>query len=135
MPTILPRHVLLSVREDQFDTLEVVPEKSAPFAIIMPPLWLAWHGLWFALGVYGLVVVFITALLATDYWMVSLVPGGLPGIYLFFEGHQLRRNQLQAHGYRLVEVIDARDERTALARYVSATLAPTDDGSKQAVAA
>ena len=45
--------------------------------------------------------------------------GGLPGIYLWLEGHQLRRNNLEAHGYELTHVIEAPDEKTALARVIA----------------
>ena len=99
--------------------IAVVPERTAFWAIFAPPLWLAWHRLWFALALYLIIAGALLALLTTSYWLVTIMLGGLPGLYLWFEGHQLRRNHLEAHGYELTHVIDAPDETTALARMIA----------------
>ena len=96
-----------------------VPEQTAFWAIVAPPIWLAWHRLWFHLAIYLIIVGGLFTLLTTPYWLVPALLGGLPGVYLWLEGHQLRRNNLEAHGYELTHVIEAPDEKTALARVIA----------------
>ena len=105
--------------DNAFDGMRIVPEKVAPLAIVFPPFWLAWHRLWFPLAVYGLVAAIIAALVATPFWAVGLVLGGLPALYLWLEGHQLRRNKLERNGYQLVDVVEAKDAESALARHIA----------------
>ena len=101
------------------DTIEIVPETKATWALVFPPLWLAWHGLWAWLFVWILFTAFILTSLLTPYWPVGIVVGFVPGLYLWLEGHQLRREKLEASGYELTDVIEAPDEATAFARMVA----------------
>ncbi|MEN0040622.1 MAG: DUF2628 domain-containing protein [Pseudomonadota bacterium] len=94
-----------------------IPEGKAPWALIAPPLWLAWHKLWWALVVYLLVTAIALSLLATPAAPVTLLLGGLPGLYLLLEGHQLRRNKLERMGWRFVGVAEGHDEHEAIARH------------------
>ncbi len=105
--------------ESRFDRLTAIPEKNANWALFFPPIWLTYHGLWFALMVYGLVMILLFGLLSTPLISISLLLLGLPGLYLWFEGNQLRRNKLEAQGSELVDVVYAPNERAALERYLS----------------
>ena len=94
-----------------------IPEGKAPWALIAPPFWLAWHRLWWALTVYLLVTAIGLSLLATPLAPAALLLGGLPGIFLLLEGHQLRRNKLERLGWQFVGVAEGHDENEAIARH------------------
>lgn len=102
-----------------FDSLTAVPESVAKWALFFPPLWLAYHKLWWAFATYCLLAVLGIGLLLTPFWVVAILLGGLPGIYLFLEGNQLRREALQAKGIDMAAVIEAGNEKIALARFVA----------------
>lgn len=119
-----PQQQFVGAEITRFDGLVVVPESHANWALLFPPFWLFHHRLWFALGVYGLIVILSMALLATPLAPAVLFLSGLPGVYLFLEGHQLRRAKLEAEGYALVDVVEASDERTALERFLCAYEGP-----------
>lgn len=100
------------------DAIEAVPEGVSVWALAVPPLWLIKHGLWFALCLYIMFALFLFGVLFTDYWLVSIALGGLPGLYLWLEGHQLRRSKLESSGFELTDIVDAPSEDVALARLV-----------------
>lgn len=104
--------------ETRFDDLVAVPEGLAKWAILFAPFWLIFHGLWFALAVYALVTVFILALFSTALASIPLLLSGLPGLYLFLEGNQLRRSKLERDGYETVGVVDAEDEEAAIEKFL-----------------
>lgn len=110
--------------ESMFDSLTAIPEAKATWALLVPPLWLAYHRLWWELAIYGLATVLILGLLATPYAIVALLLSGFPGLYLLLEGHQLRRNHLSRLGYNHVATVDASSPNTALARFLSQWRAP-----------
>jgi hypothetical protein len=115
--------------ETLFDSLQAVPEKNANWALVFPPFWLAYHRLWFALAIYGLVAVLLFSLLATPLAWGALMLMGLPGIYLLFEGNQLRRNKLEADGFELVDVVYAQNEEFALEKFLENWKAPSEKSS------
>ena len=101
------------------ETFKVIPESKAPWALIAPPVWLAFHKLWLPLLFYVVLSVFLIGLFLTPYWLVGYVLAGLPALYLLLEGNQLRRSALEDRGYQLRDVVDARDEDTALMRHLA----------------
>lgn len=100
------------------DTISAIPEAAAKWALVAPPIWLAWHRLWFALAVYLLIGALVLAMLFTPYWPAALVLGGIPAIYLFLEGHQLRRRALDRAGAVMLGVVDASSAEIAVARFL-----------------
>lgn len=106
-------------REDAFDDVRAIPDGLSFWAIIFPLAWLIWHKMWIELGFYLVIAALVSGLLATVYAPAAMVLSGLPGVYLWLEGHNLRREKLRRSGYRLVDVIEAKDEKTAFARFVS----------------
>ena len=113
-----------------FDSVNIVPESNAYWALVFPPFWLAYHRLWFALLVYVLVMVLGLALLATPLVLVAMFLGGLPGIYLFLEGNQLRRKKLESKGLDFVAAVDAPDEAFAVERFLSGWKEPIEKAVK-----
>lgn len=101
------------------DALEVVPETTAKWAIILPPLWLCVHKLWWPLVFYSAVTVFLLVLLTTPVAVSVLFLGGLPGLYLFLEGHQLRRQKLDETGYEQIGVVEASSPEMAVERFIA----------------
>ncbi len=102
--------------EARFDSLVAIPEGKAPWALIFPPLWLAWHKLWWELAIYILISVLILTLLATPMQWAAILLSGLPGVFLLLEGHQLRRRHLDAAGFQHVAIVEATSEELALRR-------------------
>lgn len=106
-------------QDTSFDTLQAIPETTSKAALLFPPFWLAWHGLWWALAFYALLFVIAMTLLATSLAGAALLLGGLPGLYLYLEGHQLRRNRLERQGYVHVATVEAPDASVAIERYLA----------------
>lgn len=104
--------------ENRFDGLVAVPDGVAKWALIFAPFWLAFHRLWFALAIYALATILIASLLATPLVAIPLLLSGLPGLYLFLEGNQLRRYRLERQGYEMLAVVDAEDKDTAIEKFL-----------------
>ncbi len=113
------------------DTIVAVPESVSIWALIFPPLWLVKHGLWSAFFAYVMIALFFLGLLFTDFWPVSVALSGLPGLYLWLEGHELRRKKLQDSGFELTDIVEAPSEDVALARLVVGHSETADIGQQQ----
>lgn len=112
-PNALPHEKLA------LDNVQAIPESVSVWAIIAPPFWLLRHRLWMPLALYVIVALFLLGLLNTPFWLVTALLSGLPGLYLWLEGNQLRRSDLQRRGYELTKIVDAPDEDMALAKFYS----------------
>jgi len=108
----------LSEEEGKFDQLAAIPEALAKWAIIVPPVWLAWHRLWWSLLVYLVIAAIVLVFLSTPFALAALYLGGIPGLYLLLEGNNLRGKRLERMGYDLVDVVDAPDEQAAVERFL-----------------
>ena len=89
--------------------LRFVGDGFSLFALLVPPVWAIWHGLWITLvAMIGILV------LATMYhpFAVSPVLYGL-GLILAFDGGPIRRLELSLRGWREVSVVEARSEEGA----------------------
>ena len=108
--------------EDMMESTEeifrLVPDKKATFALIFPPLWLAWKRLWLALLAYIVVMVAIFLLaflypsIAVSYLSI------LPGFYLLLEGHQLVRNDLENKGWKYAGIVEGENLEEAEIRFL-----------------
>ncbi len=105
--------------ESRFDSLTAIPEGKATWALIAPPFWLAYHRLWWHFSLYCLVAFFFLSLLATPFFLVTMLVGGLPGLYLLIEGHQLRREQATQNGLHHMGTVEAVNETEALERFLA----------------
>ncbi|MEL6968467.1 MAG: DUF2628 domain-containing protein, partial [Pseudomonadota bacterium] len=108
-----------SKEDGRFDHIIAVPDGLAKWALILPPFWLAWHRLWFALGIYLLVTLGVLGLLNTDFRIFVLLLGGLPGLYLMLEGNTLRRSRLEAQNWAMVGVREANSAEEAVERWLA----------------
>ena len=108
-----------STGETRFDSLIAIPEDKATWALIVPPIWLAYYKLWWAFSLYCLVAFFFLSLMATSYFLAAVFLGGLPGLYLLFEGHQLRRKRAEEIGLFHVGTVEAASEKEALERFLA----------------
>ncbi|MEP1207113.1 MAG: DUF2628 domain-containing protein [Rhizobiaceae bacterium] len=104
----------------RLDQLKAVPEGPAVWALIVPPLWLIAHRLWWPLAYCLLYWMFCLGLLATPFATVTPFIFGLPGLYLMLEGWELVRRRLEADGLTLIGLIDAGDEQAAIGRFLDA---------------
>ena len=111
----------------RFDSLIAIPEKNAYWALAFPPFWLAYHRLWFAFTIYLGLIILSIALLTTSWAPVALLLGGLPGVYLFLEGNQLRRKKLEAKGLKFMAAIEAPTKQFAFERFLSGWETPSKD--------
>lgn len=105
--------------DSRFDGLVAIPDGVAKWALFFPPVWLAFHALWLPLLAWAILCVATLAGMTTQYWPVPLLLGGLPGLYLFLEGNQLRRNRLEWQGYETIGIVDARNPEFALQRFLA----------------
>lgn len=113
--------------ESRFDSLTAIPDGKATWALIAPPVWLVIHKLWWAFSFYCLVVFFLLALLTTQYFLVPAILGGLPGLYLWLEGHQLRREKALRNGLFHVGTVEAVNDEEALERFLTSWDASSKD--------
>ncbi|MCF6320192.1 MAG: DUF2628 domain-containing protein [Rhizobiaceae bacterium] len=90
---------------------------NAYFAVLLPPVWLAWHRLWWALGVYIGIVAIILLLVATPWRDAALFLSLIPGLYLWLEGNELIAQKYQRKGWQFVGVIQGANEEDAELRY------------------
>ena len=70
-------------------------------------------------SLYCLFAFFFLSLLATPFFLVTALLGGLPGLYLLLEGHQLRRNRAMHMGLHHVGTVEAAGENEAMERYLA----------------
>ncbi len=116
-----------AVGEERWVTARAVPEARAKWALIVPPLWLAKHRLVFELAIYVMISIAVVVGFYTSFALAALALAGLPSIYLYLEGNQLRRNALQRRGYRMVDLVEAPDEEMALAKHFDREETQTDN--------
>ena len=107
---------------DQHDKTVLIPDASALLALIFPFLWLIWHRLWWASLFYGLLSLLFIILLPTELSMIIIVLTVIPGLFLFLEGHELRRKMLERRGWKMVAVIEDQDIASAEYRYFYSVL-------------
>lgn len=116
--------------DHRFDNVLAVPDGMAKWALILPPFWLAWHRLWGALTIYAAITLVLLSLLGTGYFTITLLLGGLPGLYLLLEGNNLRRDALGRSGWKTIDVLEAANESEAITRFLARWTdaeAPTPD--------
>ncbi|MEL6745040.1 MAG: DUF2628 domain-containing protein [Pseudomonadota bacterium] len=105
--------------DHRFDNILAVPDGMAKWALILPPFWLAWHRLWGALTIYAAITLVLLSLLGTGYFTITLLLGGLPGLYLLLEGNNLRRDALGRSGWKTIDVLEAANEGEAITRFLA----------------
>ena len=89
--------------------LNFVDDGFSLFALILPPIWAIWHGLWitFAAIIGLLVVAAIYSPLAASPVLYGI------GLILAMDGGPIRRAELRLRGWREVSVVEARSEEGA----------------------
>lgn len=87
------------------------------FALLLPPVFLLYHRLWFALGIYVLVIAALglTELVAGP--AASLFLSLLPGLYLFIDGRQLVRGKWEHAGWRETALVHGGNAAEAEQRF------------------
>lgn len=107
--------------ENQAEDFRLVPDAKAPFAILFPPFWLAWHRLWLPLMAYAVVMVAIF-LLAISFPSFALsYLSILPGLYLLLEGYELIRKKLINNGWQYAGIVEASNKEEAEIRFIVAS--------------
>ncbi len=105
--------------DDQTTAFRLLRDGVSVLAIAVPPLWLAFHRLWIPLMLYlvaMLALVLVTKLTGNEFLAALSV---LPGLYLFLEGQELRRGELERQGWRFGGVVEAANETEAELRFVN----------------
>ena len=100
---------LYTVHHKGSGDLRAIADRFDWFALLLPPLWAVWHGLWLTLAVQVLAV----ALAAL--WSPLAVPVagfGLAAI-LGFEGAAVRRAELRLRRWREAGLVEARSPEGA----------------------
>ena len=94
-------------------------ERASILALILPFVWLAWHRLWFALGVYVLFTIALAGIGASDYAAAATAFSFLPGIYLFLEGNNLISAKWKLDGFHLADVVEGDTHENAELRWIA----------------
>ncbi len=91
------------------DELVAVADRFDLLGLVLPPLWLVWHGLWITLAGYA------AAVLAAALWSPWAGVATEAGIALIFgfEGGAIRRAELRLRGWREAGVVEARSPEGA----------------------
>lgn len=95
--------------------LEVIADRFDVFALVLPVLWMIWHGTWISLG--GLAVLLVAAGLYTPIAVMPVMYA--VAIALAFEGSALRRLELRLWGWKTVGLVEATTPEGAEEQFVS----------------
>jgi hypothetical protein len=110
------------------ESAHFVRDGFSPLALIVPPLWLGWHGLWLELAGWLGLAVLIAGLQVTGGWAVALAPLlSLVGVYLAVDGAALRMAALKRRGFALAGIVDAEATDIAELRFTSQTIAKANE--------
>lgn len=117
----VPPQALGDARDQHIKTV-LIPESPSLLALIFPLLWLIWYRLWWAVLFYVLISIVFAILFTTNIGIIASVLTFFPGLFLFLEGQQLRRNSLERRGWKLVETVEDDDLESAEYRYFYSVL-------------
>jgi len=120
-----------SLSNDQ-SAIKFLVDGNALFAVLLPPVWLAWNRLWWALGIYLSLFVIILLMVTTPWRDAALFLSLIPGMYLWLEGNELIRQRYERRGWRFVGVVRGTDEEEAEMRYFDSKSAQATHSLPQA---
>jgi len=103
--------------QEDGSAVKFLVDGNAVYAVMLPPVWLVWHRLWWALGVYISLVAIILLLVTTPWRDAALFLSLIPGLYLWLEGNELIAQKYQRRGWRFVGVVQGANEEDAELRY------------------
>ena len=95
--------------------LRVVGDGFDLLALLAPPVWIVWHGLW--LTGAALIVVLVAAAAVTPAAVFPVMSGA--GFIFALEGGAVRRAELRLRGWREERVVEARSEAGAEELYLT----------------
>ena len=107
---------------DRRGQLQLVRDGGSFFALVFPGIWLIWKQLWFALMVYGLIVIglfFLNQTSQTALIIFVFFLSILPGLYLYLEGSTLLSSRLKRKGWRFAGVVEASNVEMAERRFLT----------------
>ncbi len=107
-----------------------IPDTKSMVALIIPLAWLLWYRLWWAALFYALISIVLLAAVVTDIGLVALLLSFIPGLFLFLEGHELRRKALQRRGWKYQCITEGEDRDEAEIRYYYSIEQMTDQTMK-----
>ena len=105
-------------RETPEEGFRVVSDTKAPLALVFPPFWLTFHGLWLELLGYCVATL---AIILLAIWSPSLPVAylsAIPGFYLLLEGNDLICRKLERKGWYFAGVVDADDAESAELKFL-----------------
>lgn len=111
--------------------IKFLADTNSWVAAFVPPLWLLWHRLWWALGVYFAYSLVIFLLALTSWVDTAVFLSALPGIYLFLEGNELIRQKYEAIGWTGAGVVHASNLEDAETRYFNREPAQVSDSQSK----
>lgn len=97
-----------------------IRDRFAPFAFLLPVIWLAWHRLWIETAL-ALAAAVVLAAMATFPALDNIVPflSTLVSIFVGLEGNQLRIAALERRGWHQAGLIEAENLEEAELRFFS----------------
>lgn len=103
---------------DPLMNFRLVSDAKAPYALIFPPIWLAFNRLWLPLGVYSVIALAIAMIAIAFPVTPALYLSFLPGLYLLLEGNALIAARLERIGWRFAGVVDGATKEEAEIRFI-----------------
>lgn len=88
-------------------------------AVVFPFIWLLWQRLWIALAAFVLLAAVFILLADKISPLLVVFLNGLVGLYLGFEGTNLKATTLKNAGWQETNIVIASDEEEAELRYFS----------------
>lgn len=89
------------------DGVRFLDDRLSLFAFLLPPVFLLWHRLWFAFGIYVLVVAAITIVGTAAGNVAGFFLSALPALYLLIAGKGMVRSAWEGRGWEQIATVEA----------------------------
>jgi hypothetical protein len=102
-----------------------VADRPSLLALVLPPVFLVWHRLWWPLVLYVMATILLMVIGATLSEGLSAALGLLPGLFLCVHGRDLVRGNLLSRGWRETAAMAAGSAAEAELRFYHGDVAPS----------
>ncbi len=118
--------------DGSLEDVRFVAGRFSLFALLFTPLYLLWHRLWYAFGLWLLAMIGIAVIGATIGEQLTLPLSVLPALFLAIQGPQLVRARLDRLGWREAATVHAANAAEAELRFFHGPGLPVPDVQKAA---
>lgn len=108
--------------EQEISDAKFLVDGNSLLAIFAPPIWLAWHRLWWGLAVYVAIIAALTMMYFTPLREAGLYLSVIPGIFLMLEGNELVRQRHERRGWHYLGLVQGQNLEDAETRFFETQL-------------